>query len=157
MRIAEGTNEGGPAMGACHHAEQVIVGEMTDDHVDRFRKTSDGPEIRSEVRGPSFFDEIWKCPILVVETALEVATADEQEARVHTGALQRATRQLRHGAGAGPLVGEGDQAHFHDRDFNLFLDRCAPGCQTAPLGVVCGGAGGATRRRDFESIHGRRR
>jgi hypothetical protein len=110
---AECAYQRGAAMGAGGDAQEVVVGEVTDDDIALLGQTSDRSDIRSEVCRTSFLDKAGLGPRTIFEASLEVAPADEKQAPVDAGTVQGTTGELGHGTRAGPLVGEDDHADSH--------------------------------------------
>jgi len=91
----------------------MIVGEEAHDDVGCFSQSADRSEIRSKICGLPFLDELRRGPGVISETALEVATADEEQLRFDSYGEKCATLKLGHGTGAGPLVRRDNQAYPH--------------------------------------------
>ncbi len=118
--VAEGTDKGNAPVDTGGHAQQLVVGEMTDDDFALPGLGSDRPKVRSEMCRASFTEEDGFGPLAFFEPPFEVATADEEQLRVDPGGVEGAAVEFGHGPGAGPLVGENNYADSHVRKVIYF-------------------------------------
>jgi ornithine carbamoyltransferase len=119
--VAECADQRAAPIGAGSDAQEVVVGEMTDDDVTVFGQSGDRLEIRSEMRRLSFLDEAGHGPRERLETPIEVATADKEQPRVDPGTVEGTTVELGHGSRAGPFVREDDHADLHALENSPFF------------------------------------
>lgn len=148
-RIAKCPHQWEPVVDTGGDAHEVIVGEVANDDIVLSREVSNRPDVESKMGRPAFLEKPRLGPFLAPETVFKVSAAYEQQARVHPGGVQCPALQLGHRAGAGPLVGGDNQCDSH-RSSIAELGWCKNPWQSGLRGVVCSGAGGATRRRGFE-------
>jgi hypothetical protein len=111
--VAERANQRGVPMDPSGDTQEVVVREVADDDVAFAGQPGDQPEIRSEMRRPSFLHKAGHGPRARIETPLEVATADEEQACVDPCSVEGTTVELGHCTRTGPLVRENDHAHPH--------------------------------------------
>jgi hypothetical protein len=88
-----------------NHAQEVVVGEVTDDDVGLQRQAFDGSEVCAELGWCPIFDEPGNRPRLIRETALEVASADEEQPGVDHGTAESAAIEFGYSRCSSPFAG----------------------------------------------------
>jgi len=111
--VAEGPHQWNPPVDAGGDAQQVIVGEVTDDDVALLGQSADRSHVRVDVGRKSFLDEAGRGPRATFETPLEVAAVDKEQPGIDADRPEGAAVQLGNGSGAGPLVCKNHQTHSH--------------------------------------------
>ncbi len=138
--VAERANQRNRTVDARRHTQKVVVGEVTDDDVALVGQGSHCSDIRSKMGQISFLDKAGLGPPATAEASLEVAPANEEQARVDAGTVQGTTVELSDSACAGPLVGKNNHADSHVLKIILFSFSCPPAFdavgQEKEIGVV---------------------
>jgi hypothetical protein len=112
-RVAKCADQGGSTMGSGSNAQEVVVGEVTDDYVTVSGQPGDRPQIRSKIERASLLDKNGIGPGILLKSPFEVATANKEELGVYAMAVKCSTVEIGYGTRAGPLVGKDDHADPH--------------------------------------------